>query len=436
MTKNINVEKLIDDFNRLGSVRRVAKLHNIAVSTAYRWLKKNSITFTQVIHSCNDNFFSNISPESFYWAGFIAADGNLFVKQSKYKQIRIELSIKDRSHLEKFKKCVQFSGEIKNHIDRSSCSLTITSNAMFDDLVKFNIVPQKSLTYEFPKWLSSHNLVNHFIRGVFDGVGSAFYQKGEDRNVYQVGFNIVGTKHLTDSISGVISSNIGVPKKKPRKCGSIYKIEYVGNDLGTKIRTFLYHNSTKDTRMSRKYDKIVRNSDYILALDLSLNSTGFCILKNGNLIDSLSGIIKQDQKSCIGEKLSIIDNSVKQLLRAHRPANVVIEDIFRGPNVNTFKTLAMVRGVVFSRLFEEGMDDRITVISASSARSVLGIQKTKEGAFRDIVKRHKFNYNFDEHNDLVDSIVLGLACYKMNKRGITESDLRPKKKRRKRKKRK
>lgn len=110
--------------------------------------------------------FKHLSQESCYWAGFIAADGNV---RSDRDTIQVHLAIKDINHLLKLKKFVCLDGDVE--VFKTSCRLSINGNWFVKDLNdNFNITPKKSLTY-CPPTLPSH-LMKHFIRGYFDGDGS------------------------------------------------------------------------------------------------------------------------------------------------------------------------------------------------------------------------------------------------------------------------
>ena len=172
----------------------------------------------------------------------------------------------------------------------------------------------------------------------------------------------------------------------------------------------------------------------ILGLDISSTSTGYCVFNNGRLVKSSLDVIKPEGKTH-GEKLCSFAKEVTKLLHKHKPDKVVIEDIFRGPNVNTFKVLAMFRGVCYYILFKELGIIPICIMPTSARKLVKAKGVTKEDGFEFAIKKYNLKYSFDEHNDITDAIVLGLACHEMDKQGIKESDLR-KKKRRKRKKKK
>lgn len=57
------------------------------------------------MYKYNRNFFESINTESqAYWAGFIAADGNV---RKDFLKMRIELNIKDKNHLFKLREDIQ-----------------------------------------------------------------------------------------------------------------------------------------------------------------------------------------------------------------------------------------------------------------------------------------------------------------------------------------
>ena len=175
----------------------------------------------------------------------------------------------------------------------------------------------------------------------------------------------------------------------------------------------------------------------ILGLDVSSASTGYCVINNGRLLKSSLGTINPNSKDSYGARLQYFANELIQILRTHKPDKVVMEDIFKGPNAITFKTLAMFRGVCFKVVFGEIGQDPICVMP-TEARKLVGVDGvTKEDGFDFIIKKYSLpDYEFETHNDITDSIVLGLAYCEMEKQGLTEKDLRRKKKRRKRKKNK
>lgn len=175
----------------------------------------------------------------------------------------------------------------------------------------------------------------------------------------------------------------------------------------------------------------------ILGLDVSSSSTGYCIINNGRLLKSSLGTINPNNKGSYGERLQYFAEHLAHLLQKHQPDSVIVEDIFKGPNIKTFKTLAMFRGVCFLTVFNETGKNPVSVMP-TEARKLVGTDGiTKEDGFNFVMQKYTLSgYEFDTHNDITDAIVLGLARHEMDKQGISEKDLSPKKKRRKRKKKK
>lgn len=173
----------------------------------------------------------------------------------------------------------------------------------------------------------------------------------------------------------------------------------------------------------------------IMGLDVSSISTGYCIFNKGKLIKSSCGIIKTNPRKSYGNRLQSFEIDVKELIQKHKPDIIIVEDIYKGRNIKTFKSLAMFRGVVIKAIYDEINKDPIS-LSASVVRSFLKIKNKKEIAFDFIVSKYKLDYNFKDHNDIVDSIVLGLAVHEMMKQGLDEKSIqdlgRRKKSRRKR----
>ena len=176
----------------------------------------------------------------------------------------------------------------------------------------------------------------------------------------------------------------------------------------------------------------------ILGLDVSSVSTGYCIINNGKLYKNTLGTINPNSKDNYGKRLSHFAEELTKLLQKYKPDKVVMEDIFRGPNIKTFKTLAMFRGVCFFIVFREIGKDPISIMP-TEARKLVGVEGiTKEDGFNFVKNKYLFSeYKYEKQNDITDAIVLGLAGYEIEKQGIDENSLgRKKKKRKKRKKKK
>ena len=81
----------------------IYKEYNISRYTLLNIIKENNIPLKQVQCFLDENFFEEINTEEkAYWLGFFYADGYLvYNKQYGIHGIGIELSSKDKNHLEK-----------------------------------------------------------------------------------------------------------------------------------------------------------------------------------------------------------------------------------------------------------------------------------------------------------------------------------------------
>ena len=95
---------------------------------------------------------------------------------------------------------------------------------MFNDLIKQGCIPNKSLVLTFPnKHQVPENLINHFIRGYFDGDGSINYEIREKysvrkkQNIKRLNVNaqFIGTKEMLTVINNCVNFN-GLEKEKRR----------------------------------------------------------------------------------------------------------------------------------------------------------------------------------------------------------------------------
>lgn len=148
------------------------------------------------------DYFSVPNLHNSYWAGFIAADGNVYKRKAGNRQaiIKIALKSEDDKHLEKFAQAIAhnkkiYHGSIKTlGREYSYSSIAVSSNIMAKDLESnFNITERKSLTLKPPTHLSEENAIA-FIAGYIDGDGSYTHSYGRPI------LSVVGTKEMLEWI--------------------------------------------------------------------------------------------------------------------------------------------------------------------------------------------------------------------------------------------
>lgn len=254
---NLDRIQVENKYKELKNIKAVALYFNIDPCTMSRYFRRLGISYIKKHkNNFNENFFAQDTPESFYLAGFIAADGNL----SKTKnRIKIELSEIDLCFLEKIKDLIQFEGNLykravlnsKRNIfwkDTNNYSLVFSSKQVATDLNRFNIVPAKTKIYEFPSWLVNHILVSHFMRGYFDGDGHIGLKVDK-----KLRFELSGNFNFLKTYQSILENNCNIHHNQIliRKNG-LSSLEYQGNIIVPKICEFLYNNST--FHLDRKYD--------------------------------------------------------------------------------------------------------------------------------------------------------------------------------------
>lgn len=142
-------------------------------------LKINRLGLKKSKYTYDKDFFEEIDTEDkAYWLGFIYADGCVsFDEISKSAEFCIRLQGRDDGHLKKFNKSIKGNIEVQlnlrtcnlNNKEYDTCSIRLYSNKLVLDLINKGVIPNKTLAIQLPNIKS--DLMNHFIRGYFDGDG-------------------------------------------------------------------------------------------------------------------------------------------------------------------------------------------------------------------------------------------------------------------------
>lgn len=151
----------------------------------------------------DEDYFYNVTDESAYWAGFIAADGNICDRTGR---LSISLSTKDEDHLFKFKNMIGYEGHIRHRSNERwgkihySATLSLTSQGISGALRSiYNIVPNKSLILEPPN-LERSSHIKSFVVGYIDGDGFV----SDTKDGWGVG--VAGTAAMMSYIKGLFDS--------------------------------------------------------------------------------------------------------------------------------------------------------------------------------------------------------------------------------------
>ena len=211
---NSQVEDIINLYtNEKISMSKIGEKYDCTKNVIRRVLTENNIEIKKDNHKYYADYgkFEIIdTPEKAYWLGFIAADGCNYQRKGNATVV-INISQKDISHLEKFKKFMnsnvnihkftQSAGFCNKEHPSEMCKISFNSVKMSNDLADKGIVPRKSLILEPPKIDEQYYLP--FILGYFDGDGSIYL--GTTGTEYYI--NIVGTKEVLQWINQTMGTN-------------------------------------------------------------------------------------------------------------------------------------------------------------------------------------------------------------------------------------
>lgn len=256
-------DKIIETYLSIKSIKKVSNIFNITTRQVSNILNDNNINHTKRRKTLLDEkYFEKyendiVGPEVMYWAGFIAADGNVINNTpSRAYHMTVNLSIKDIDHLKKLKNSLKSTSKLRvyknigglrhNKVFKNTtgCSVSFASKYLVNSLEQFNIVPAKSKKYDIPQHFHNHKFIRHFIRGYMDGDGGILFNNKYKR-VY-----FYGTKDCLDSISKIIEKNCLIKPRAISKNRTIYATQYNGKDAVYLIK-WLYKNC--NIYLERKY---------------------------------------------------------------------------------------------------------------------------------------------------------------------------------------
>lgn len=260
--KDVSNEVILSKYNELGNIEKTARFFGVygkslrkRISSAYVG-KSGSPAFR-----CNEEFFMQDTERSFYWAGFLMADGWL-TDEVRGKRVSMQLQYSDINVLDQLKEDLHFDGNIikkKSH-ESMLAQISIRSDKLFDSLNRFGVIPRKTFLGQIPDFILAHQNINHFVRGLFDGDGCIYLGSSKSAKRAQAKFSLTGNNKILEQVQKILELNQLVSKRANYSSGirGWAHLDYGGNGQVSRIREFLYKNAT--IFLSRKKNKFYDRS--------------------------------------------------------------------------------------------------------------------------------------------------------------------------------
>jgi hypothetical protein len=235
----MDYEKIVSEYNGGASSVKIAEAMGVPVHRVQYALKKSGVKMRSNRENSrryfiNHEFFNVIdSQDKAYWLGFLFADGHV----QGGKVVCVSQKFPDSEHLTNLVTDLNSDYVVKMYTAKTAYGncyygrLLITSESMYEDLVSLGMVERKSLILSPPKL--DPEMRRHFIRGYFDGDGSA-------------------TKGLI------------------KFCGTSEMLEWISDELGA---TRVYWSKRHDDEKNNHQIEIARKSDLITATNIMYDSS-------------------------------------------------------------------------------------------------------------------------------------------------------------------
>jgi len=224
------------------------------------WLGTDNIRGTLRKYRVNDNFFKKWSEDMAYILGFWYADGYIRKRRDRYSfcyGFSICQQTKDKYILKNILKKMNSNNPICCPKTRPNMShFEISSEIIFNDIVKFGGLPNKSKIVRFPR--ISHKYTSDFIRGLFDGDGSISLI-GKSPHSYICSGSIMFIQDLKGildkyEINGKIDDN-------GNKVNPCFLLRF-GADDTRKLGRLMYKGGSNKIKLKRKYERFLKGGMY------------------------------------------------------------------------------------------------------------------------------------------------------------------------------
>lgn len=248
------------------SVPKIAKIVSLGPTTVRSHLiELGMYKSPNAKYAQNDLFFSNIDCEKkAYWLGVLYADG--CVRCSSI----VVFSSKDKDWVEQFKRDLDTDRpiyrEFHKKYQKEIWKLTINSCKMAEDLKNLGCVERKSKIIRMPD--IRKDLICHFIRGYFDGDGTAcfsFATKQAKHRTLRTSFCSGSKLFLEDLVNEIpVETKPTVGWHDNGTGGGVWDFS-LGPHNSLVLYDYFYNNATVFLKRKKDVFELYKNVKYILS---------------------------------------------------------------------------------------------------------------------------------------------------------------------------
>lgn len=256
-------------------IHKLLKQHDIErrdMSTArILAINKGKLSFTRTDDFGNESqvvlqkivydksFFRWWSPGMAYVLGVIYTDGNIIPgrdRDNSYKSPGSRLSIaqKEPELLEKV--LALMNSNAKLYLGKQALTgnriyqFNISSEELYDDLLRLGVTPKKSRTLRFPKIPELY--IRHFIRGCWDGDGSVYFERGDKPKASYV----TGSQQFAEAMKyHLLKFGLPAVTLHRNQSGTSFYFRFGTATSCSELYHVLYDGVSSNMYLNRKFDR-------------------------------------------------------------------------------------------------------------------------------------------------------------------------------------
>lgn len=155
----------------------------------------------------------------------------------------------------------------------------------------------------------------------------------------------------------------------------------------------------------------------ILGIDPGTATTGYGLIKGPKKIKYLAhGVIKTPVGMPMGERLLLLRRQLRQVIVAHKPTTVVVEQLFFGRNAKTAMMVGQARGVILMTASET----KLPIFEYQGLwvkRKLSGDGHASKKMIQQVVRKTLGLYRLPKPDDAADALALAI-CYLIHEKKV------------------